>query len=284
MTIDDGVGIPRPDSSRFDVREFARTANGSQRGSLDLDEFTEVKLKTADLRALLALGDLESSTMHHLRNVLVTATHKDARITAFLVTWAYEKFWIADAIEAVLEANDVHHGDGNADGIAADAADGRRRHGLAEASDRRGPIRRAISAMTIGEPIIAVHMTSGLVDEWVTRAAYERLAEIRSIALQGIIERILAIKARHSVFFEQEAERRLRESPRAVALTRRAITTTAWPIGSTERSAADRSFLEEFTFGGDAGHARAAAIATRVAGIFGLDEGVASSLQKRLMP
>ena len=43
--------------------------------------------------------------MAHLRNVLVTPTHKDARVTAFLVTWAYEKFWIADALPAIVEAN-----------------------------------------------------------------------------------------------------------------------------------------------------------------------------------
>ena len=43
--------------------------------------------------------------MEHLRNLLVTATHKDARVTAFLVTWAFEKFWMADAIDAVLVAH-----------------------------------------------------------------------------------------------------------------------------------------------------------------------------------
>jgi hypothetical protein len=280
MTIDDGVGIPRSEAVRFDVREFARTANGSQRGSLPLDAFSTGTLPPLELQALRQLADLESATMHHLRNVLVTATHKDARVTAFLVTWAFEKFWIADAIEAVLEANDAQRTRGNTD----QHTNGRRRHDLAEASDRRGPIRRAIAAMAIGQPIIAVHMTSGLIDELVTRASYERLAETDSVALRTVIGRILAIKARHSVFFEQEAERRLRESTRAVALTRRAIPATAWPIGSTERSAADRSWLEEFTFGGEQGRARAAAIAARVSGIFGLDEKVAAALNQRLLP
>lgn len=44
--------------------------------------------------------------MSSLRNVLVTPLPKDARVTAFLVTWAFEKFWIADALQLVLTAND----------------------------------------------------------------------------------------------------------------------------------------------------------------------------------
>ena len=42
-----------------------------------------------------------------------------------------------------------------------------RRHCPAEAAERRGPIRRAIDAIGEGVPIVAVHMTAGLVDEWV---------------------------------------------------------------------------------------------------------------------
>ena len=45
--------------------------------------------------------------MQHLRTVLVTPTHKDARITAFLTTWAFEKYWIADALSAILSAHEA---------------------------------------------------------------------------------------------------------------------------------------------------------------------------------
>ena len=81
----------------FDVRDFARTAQGSHRGQLDLDAITASGLGADAIRLLRLLRDLERSTMQRMRNLLVTATHKDARVTAFLTTWAFEKFWIADA-------------------------------------------------------------------------------------------------------------------------------------------------------------------------------------------
>ena len=127
---------------RFDVREFARTAHGNHRETLELAEYATSPLSADSLHAVRYLGRLESATMEHLRNLLVTATHKDARVTAFLVTWAFEKFWIADALDAVLEANGQPR--------VQRTEEGKRRHGRDEASDRRGPIRRAISAIRLG--------------------------------------------------------------------------------------------------------------------------------------
>ena len=64
------------------------------------------KRLAADVRGELAmLAVLEAATMAHLRNVLVTHTHKDARVTAFLVTWAFEKFSIADALRGIVDAS-----------------------------------------------------------------------------------------------------------------------------------------------------------------------------------
>ena len=88
--------FPAPD---FDVRDFARTAAGSHRESMDLTAYRSAPLSDATLRIVRYLQIVERATMTHLRSVLVTATHKDARITAFLTTWAFEKYWIADALE-----------------------------------------------------------------------------------------------------------------------------------------------------------------------------------------
>src|SRR5665213_3951054 len=210
--------------TRFDVREFARTARGNHRETLQLSEYAATPLSPDAVRMVRYLGRLESATMEHLRNLLVTATHKDARVTAFLVTWAFEKFWIADALDAVLEANGSPR--------SRDVDEGHRRRTLAEASERRGPIRRAISAIRQGVPIIAVHMTTGLIDEWIMRVAYEQLAAASgSPALTGAIGTILDIKRRHADFFDDESRRRLAESSRAVVLTRKALSQAVWPIG-----------------------------------------------------
>jgi len=263
--------------TRFDVREFARSARGNHRDTLQLAEYTAVPLSPDSVRMVRYLGRLESATMEHLRNLLVTATHKDARVTGFLVTWAFEKFWIADALDAVLEANGLQR--------FQDAPEGKVRKARSESSDRRGPIRRAVSAIRLGVPIIAVHTTTGLVDEWITRAAYVRLAaQSKSAALASTISMILDVKKRHQEFFDDESRARLTESPRAVQLTRKALLHASWPIGAVDRAADDRSFFESYVFGGEAGVASAAEIETQVAALPGLDDRVGEAVARKLLP
>jgi hypothetical protein len=278
---DDTASRTSRGAAAFSVREFARTARGSHRGTLDLAEYATKPLSSETLRMVRYLRDLEAATMQYLRNVLVTPTHKDARVTAFLVTWAFEKFWIADALAAVLEANGVEHPSTGEETKTGPQA--KRRHTLSEAGERRGPIWRAVSAIVVGAPIVAAHMTTELVDHWITGAAYERLAEsAKSDALRSTIDLVLGVKARHAQFFEEESRRRLAESPRAVRLTSRALVGAAWPVGAIERSAADRTFFEEFTFGADKGTALAAAIEARVASLPGIGERVAATVRGRL--
>ena len=263
--------------TRFDVRQFARTAQGSHREFLQLAEFETNPLSAESLHAVRFLGKLESATMEHLRNLLVTATHKDARVTAFLVTWAFEKFWIADALDAVLVANGAPK--------AQTVEEGKPRHTRSEASDRRGPIRRAVSAIRLGVPIIAVHTTVGLIDEWIVRVAYERLAALgNSPALASTIERILAVKQRHADFFDDESRRRLLDSDRSVALVRKELGRTAFPIGAVDRAATDRTFFESYVFGGDAGAASASLIEAKIATLPGMDARIAGIVAQKLLP
>lgn len=264
--------VPR---TRFDVRGFARTANGNHRETLRLAEFASEPLSADSIRSVRYLARLESGTMEQLRNLLVTATHKDARVTAFLVTWAFEKFWIADALDAVLEANGQPK--------SHDAAEGSARRSHTESVERHGPIRRAIAGLIQGVPIIAVHVTTGLVDEWVTRAAYDRLdAESASPALSSTIATIVAVKQRHVAFFEDEARRRLADDRRAVSLTRTSLERQAWPLGAVDRSDDDRSFFEISVFGGDDGSRRAEGIGQRVAELPGMDSRTGDAVTRKL--
>lgn len=263
---------------RFDVRGFARTANGNHRDELPLAQISEGSLTGDSVQMLRYLAILESSTMEHLRNLLVTATHKDARVTAFLVSWAFEKFWIADALNAVLEAN------GTSRGIGFENI-GTRRKSATESNERRGPIRRAILAIGQGVPVVAVHTTTGLIDEWITRIAYERLsAHAANVPLSTVIDRLLEVKQRHAEFFEDESYRRLAESPKAVTQTRKAIIHLAWPIGAIDQPAAERSFFEAYTFGGGDGLARAASVGSRIQKLPGMDAAVAGAVAQRLLP
>ncbi|HET8896231.1 MAG TPA: hypothetical protein VFN04_03085 [Protaetiibacter sp.] len=142
-------------STSFDVRDFARTVQGNHRSEIDAGAIASATLTADAVHLVRVLRDLERGTLHRMRNLLVTATHKDARVTAFLTSWAYEKFWIADALDAVLEAVDADTA----------ALDGPRRRTLGERVERRGPVLRAIAANFAGPQLVAAHVTTGLVDE-----------------------------------------------------------------------------------------------------------------------
>ena len=254
----------------FDVREFARTAQGSLRGDIDLAAFDVAPLPRDVVRMLLALARLEGATMTHLRNVLVTPTHKDARVTAFLVSWAFEKYWIADALGAVAAANGARHMPG---GIPGDSSRG-----------GRGPVRRAIAGVVQGWPVVGAHLSLGLVDDWVLRAAYERVAvEAASATLREVVDRILGVKAQHTRFFGDEVQRRLSTSKRSARLARRELRRTPLPLGTAVLEPAGRAFFTRFTFGGERGSALATAVERDIRKLPGIDERTARIVRGRLM-
>ena len=255
----------------FDVREFARTARGSHRGDPALSALDGATLPPEAVRLMRVLRDLERTTLDRMRNLLVTATHKDARVTAFLTTWAFEKFWIADALDAALDA-------AGAEPTAETVARPRRR--FAERAERRGPVVRAIVANFHGPQIVAAHVTTGLVDEWIAQTAYRRLASLAD-ALGRFSRLILEIKDRHIRFLAEEAHRRLAATDRARRLTQKVIRQSAWPIGSVSRPASDRTFFERTVFGDDLGRREAAAISAALGDLPGL-AAVAPTVTARL--
>ncbi|MFC5502531.1 hypothetical protein ACFPJ4_09800 [Lysinimonas soli] len=263
-----------PGAGWFDVREFARTAHGSHRAELDLETIAGTPLGADSVRLIRTLRDLERSTMNRMRNLLVTATHKDARVTAFLTTWAFEKFWIADALDAVLDASGAP--------LASTEFEGPTRSSFAERAERRGPVRRAIVANFAGPQIVAAHVTTQLVDEWIAQAAYRKLAEMTA-ALGTIVEMIVDIKDRHIHFFTEEAQRRLASSSRARKLAARAIRQAVWPIGAVELPDKERSFFESIVFGSPEGAVEASRISSRLAALPGMAR-VAPTVAARLVP
>ncbi|MFD1715691.1 hypothetical protein ACFSBZ_14550 [Amnibacterium flavum] len=216
--------------AEFNVREFARTAVGSHRPGLDLEVYATDPLDDRTLDLVAYLARLEHSTMRHLRSVLVTPTHKDARVTAFLVTWAYEKYWIADALEAVLDAHPSY--EAAAAGRLGPLA--RFWHSLAE---RVEPIHESVIANAIGEDVVAVHSATGAVDEWVTRAAFVSLAEQADHeSFRALLEQLAEVKARHELFWSLQSRDRLKRSPTASDLARRRLARAQLPLGAIDES------------------------------------------------
>lgn len=256
----------------FDVRAFARDARGSHRDALDLAAFVDAPLDDVALRLVAVLHHVENATMGRLRDLLVTATHKDARMTAFLVTWSYERFWIADALRAILDA----HGHST-------ELHGKARIRPRELAERRGPVRRALLANLDGVDVVAVHATAGLVDEWIIGEAFGALRRhARHTTIDVLAAIVDDVQSRHLDFLGQEAERRLAESKRARRLTRRALLGTAWPIGALHVPARARHLLERLTFAGVSGRAALERVRDRVAALPGMD-ATAARLAARLV-
>ena len=221
----DTMRFPAPD---FDVRDFARTAAGSHRETLNLEAYRQHPLSPDTVRLLAYLQIMERATMTHLRAVLVTATHKDARITAFLTTWAFEKYWIADALEQIILAHAP-------EGTEPDKAPFR--------TPVERTIRESIFANIVGVPMIAIHMTLGTVDEWLTQAAYLRIAELAGNAqLTESVAAFFSIKQRQLLFFEAQSRYRLEDSRQARSFTRRRLGATPWPIGATAEPREETAF------------------------------------------
>ena len=266
---EDAVG-----DASFDIREYTRTARGNHRAELDLTGVAATTLPVDAVHLLRTLRDLERATMHRMRNMLVTATHKDARITAFLTTWAFEKFWLADALDAVLQAA----GEETATTEFTQAP--RRR--LGETMERRGPIARAIAGNLAGDALIGAQITTQLVDGWIGQIAYRRLAGLAA-GLGSVVELILDVKSRHIRYFTEEAQRRLRASRRTRRLTRRELKRMAWPVGASELPADERASFERIVFGDGEGRAEVGRISAFIAALPGM-QSVAPVVAARLMP
>jgi hypothetical protein len=237
---------PGPDlrapAPNFSVREYARTAVGTHRPELDLERFVEQPLSAATLRVLVQVQAVEHATMNHLRNVLVTPSHKDARVTAFLTTWAFEKFWIADAIGAVLSKHDVA-------AIKSQSTKHRIAASVRSFRDRFSPIRESLVANHIGVDMIAVHMAIGSIDTWLSLAAYSRLEALEPHPeLVRTLERIRGIKDRHLEFFVPQAEFRLEESAGARKLTAKRLKREPFPTGSNEQPHSENFYFFEHLF------------------------------------
>jgi hypothetical protein len=259
----DIMRFPAPD---FDVREFARSAFGSHRDTLGLEQYREHPLDPSTLRVLRYLQVVERATMTHLRGVLVTATHKDARITAFLTTWAYEKYWIADALEQIQLAH---------------APEGTEPDRAPFTTPPERTIRESIFANIVGLPMIAVHMTLGTVDQWLSVAAYGRLSELAGNAqLTDTLTTFIDIKKRQLEFFEPQARFRLTESKQARRLARRRLARTPWPIGAQAEPVSETRFFFSHLFSAVAD--RIAELDTRIdalpgqAGLFLIRKAAAS--------
>ena len=202
----------------FDLRGYTYDPQGLRPEDVDLGALTGLRQK--DLRAIAHLAAVEHQTIRLLRDVLVTPSHAEARFTAFLTTWAYEQYWLAETLDAVLEVN----------GWAEEEDVPLRARMLRSWDDRVMPTVRAVRTNILGEKFVAGHMVTGLLDVLVTRLAHQRLAALEP-RLVDLVDAVLRTKEQHVRFYTEQARGRLEGHPDAQRLARRMVRGWSWPGG-----------------------------------------------------
>ncbi len=246
----------------FDLDAYQRTVTPVRTDDLDFDAFRTDPLSPEVLRCLRYMHDVESHTVCYLRDLLLTASHRDPRITTFLTMWNYEEHWHGVALGRVLAAHDEDSG-------AARIAPMRAR--LA-AKDRFAPLTHLVGSALLGEDFVALHMSWGAINEWSTAAGYERLAaRAGHPVLTTLLGRIAAQESRHIAFYATEARMRLARSAKARRATRWALQHKWAPVGSGAMPAEETRFLMDWLMGGDEGRESARRIDRHVHALPGLD-------------
>ena len=245
----------------FDLDAYQRSVTPVRTDDIDFDAFREQPLDAATLRCLRYMHDVESHTVCYLRDLLVTSSHEDPRITTFLTMWNYEEFWHGVALGKVLSAHDEIAGRDRIEPMRA--ALGWR--------DKLSPFTNALGSALVGVDFVALHMTWGAVNEWSTQTGYEQLADkANHPVLTELLSRIATQEARHIAFYATEARERLGRSVKARRITRWALTKLWAPVGSGVMPAAEVQFLLTHLMGGDDGLRAAARIDRNVQKLPGL--------------
>lgn len=227
-------------SSSFDVRHFTRTAFGDHRDDVDTAAFDERPLDGPTLKAIAFMWNVERSATDTMRRILATSTAREARFTAFLTTWAFDKYWFACQLERILDTHDVDtdsplpHGNSRYD---------RRDHRLDQISRLAAPVWTTLA----GEPVAALHAVQGLAAVNAEIAAYNRLLELNDHqALKPVIDLLVERKRIHREFFLAEARMRLAGDTRAQRLTRGLLTHSFHPLRPGNLPAADSHWFLRF--------------------------------------
>lgn len=203
--------------SAFDVRAYMRDPYVLR--PTDVDLVSTGSLSAQALEALIYLWQVERTALGRMRDVLITPTHAESRITAFLSTWSYEQYWLAETLHTVLAAND------RLPQTPVDTALGRLRRAW---DDRARPTVDAINTNILGTDVVGAHMVTGWLDTAVLTLAYRRLGAADP-ALGELVGAVVDLKARHRAFYAEEATDRLARSATARRITQTAVTLWRFP-------------------------------------------------------
>lgn len=258
----------------FDIVNYAETSEGVGWEDLDFEIFRTDPLPENTLRSLRYMCDVEYHTVCYLRDLLVTPSHKERDVSAFMTMWNREEFWHGEALAAVLQMH----------GITVDFDELKASRLKLGWADKLGPLKQSLLGNIVGDDFVAVHMSWGAANEWSAVAAYRRLAALEAHpALSPLLKRIAQQETRHVAFYASQARARLEKSKMAQKLTRLALSKAWEPVGSSISEPAEVKHVMGHLFAGQDGVNEARRIDSNIAKLPGMDglTIVESALRKR---
>lgn len=206
-------------SAGFDVRAYMRAPHVLRPSDVALGPTGSLSAQALD--ALTYLWAVEGTMLSRMRDVLVTPTHAESRVTTFLTTWSYEQHWLTTTLGSVLKANS------RTPQPPVDTPLG----GLRRAwDDRVRPTADAVATNLLGADVTGAHMLTGWLDTSVLTLIYRRLSATEP-ALGELTGAVVRLKDRHLDFYAEESTTRLARS----ATARRIAWTAAgrWRLSGT---------------------------------------------------
>ncbi|WP_144793654.1 ferritin-like domain-containing protein [Kocuria palustris] len=228
----------------FDIDRFAATSHRVAWEDLDMDSFRRDPLPESSLRVLRYMCDVEFHTVCYLRDLLITPSHHDEDVSAFMTMWNREEFWHGEALAEVLGLH----------GIVVDYDEIKAKRVKLGWAEALKPLKQSLLSTLIGDDFVATHMTWGAANEYSAVAAYKRMAAIEEHpVLSELLVRIARQESRHVAFYSTQARQRLGDSVRAQRITRLAMRSAWRPVGSGVMSDAEVRHVMGHLFAGDEG-------------------------------
>ncbi|MGC4155084.1 MAG: ferritin-like domain-containing protein [Propionicimonas sp.] len=261
----------------FDIDNYTEQSEGVGWEDLDFESFATEPLPEMTLRTLRYMCNVEYHTVCYLRDLLMTPSHKERDVNAFMTMWNREEFWHGEALADVLGRH----------GVTVDYDELKASRVKLEWRDKLGPLRQSILGNIVGADYIAVHMSWGAANEWTAVAAYRRLAALeKHPALSPLLRRIAQQETKHVAFYATQARNRLEKSKLARKLTRLALNKAWEPVGTSISDPDDVKHVMGHLFGTEEGMAEIRRIDANIAKLPGM-EGltiVESALARRGVP
>lgn len=246
----------------FDIDRYTADSEPVSWEDLDFEAFRTDPLPRETLRSLRYMCDVEYHTVCYLRDLLVTPSHRERDVSAFMTMWNREEFWHGEALAHVLGLH----------GIVVDFDQLKATRMKIGWKDRLDPVKQSLLGNIIGQDFVAVHMIWGAANEWSAVAAYNRLAALeKHPALSPLLRRIAKQETRHVAFYATQARARLEKSAKARKIARFALTHAWGPVGSGVMPEPEVSHVMAHLFGGEQGLREVRRIDAHIAKMPGLE-------------